>query len=232
MQVSEPDIWPLAIQGPRAQDVAALVLGEQVKDIKFFRSARLAFRGHEFVVARSGWSAQGGFEIYVDDVELGCELYDALMLAGKSFDIGPGCPNAIERIEAGLLSYGNDVTRKDTALEAGLDRYCALDAPIDAIGRDALRRQAAEGVGRRICGLKISGDGVPPIRNPWPVSSRGTNSGAVTSAAWSPRLGTNVALGMLAIDLTVPGTEVAVEMPGGTRQAVVTEVPFAGASQR
>jgi dimethylsulfoniopropionate demethylase len=232
VQVSEPDIWPLAIQGPRAQEVAALVLGEQVKDIKFFRSARIAFRGHEFVVARSGWSAQGGFEIYVDDAELGCELYDALMLAGEPFDIGPGCPNNIERIEAGLLSYGNDVTRSDTALEAGLDRYCSLDAPIDAVGLDALRRQAAEGVSRRICGLKISGDTVPPLRNPWKVSIDGTNSGVVTSAAWSPRLGTNVALGMLAIGLTVPGAEVDIETPNGTRLATVTEVPFEGASQR
>ena len=232
VKVSEPDIWPLAIQGPRAQDVAALVLGDDVRAIKFFRFARLAFRGHPFVVARSGWSAQGGFEIYVDDAELGRELYDALMVAGEPFDIGPGCPNLIERIEAGLLSYGNDVTRDDTALEAGLDRYCALDAPIDAIGLDALRRQAAAGVSRRVCGLTIAGERVPPMRDPWPVAASGAAVGSVTSAAWSPRLLTNVALGMLAIERTAPGTVVSVDTPDGPRSATVTDLPFAGASQR
>ena len=62
---------------------------------------------------------------------------------------GHGCPNLIERIEAGLLTYGSDITRDDTALEAGLDRYCALDAPMEAIGLYALRRQRDDGVGRR-----------------------------------------------------------------------------------
>ena len=110
----------------------ASVFGEAVREIKFFRFAPLAFGGHQLLVARSGWSAQGGFEIYVDDAALGGELYDALMAAGEQYDIGPGCPNLIERIEAGLLTYGTDVTRADTALEAGLERYCSLDAPIDA----------------------------------------------------------------------------------------------------
>jgi dimethylsulfoniopropionate demethylase len=228
VKISEPDIWPLAIQGPKAEDVAALVFGEQVRAIKFFRFARLPFQGHEFVVARSGWSAQGGFEIYVDDADLGCQLYDSLMAAGEPFDVGPGCPNLIERIEAGLLSYGNDVTRNDTALEAGLDRYCSLKAPIDAIGIEALRRQAAEGVSRRICGLTIDGDPTPPMRDPWPVHP----GGHLTSAAWSPRLNTNVALGMLPIENTALGTSVTVETPTGSRRATVAEVPFPGASQR
>jgi dimethylsulfoniopropionate demethylase len=228
VKVSEPNIWPLAVQGPKAQDVAELVFGEAVRAIKFFRFARLAFEGHEFIVARTGWSAQGGFEIYVDDAEVGCRLYDALMAAGAPFDVGPGCPNLIERVEAGLLSYGNDVTRADTALEAGLDRYCHLEAPIDAIGIHALRRQAATGVSRRICGLTIAGDPVPALRDPWPVHP----GGVVTSAVWSPRLETNVALGMLPIENTTIGTTVIVETPAGTRQATIAPVPFPGASQR
>ncbi len=130
--VHEPDVGPLAVQGRHAEEVVASVFGEAVREIKFFRFAPLAFGGHQLLVARSGWSAQGGFEIYVDDAALGGELYDALMAAGEQYDIGPGCPNLIERIEAGLLTYGTDVTRADTALEAGLERYCSLDAPIDA----------------------------------------------------------------------------------------------------
>jgi dimethylsulfoniopropionate demethylase len=232
VKVFEPDVWPLAIQGPRSDDVAAAVFGDEVRAIKFFRFASLTFRGHPLVVARTGWSAQGGFEIYVDNAEVGCELFDMIMDAGKPFDIGPGCPNQIERIEAGLLSYGNDMTRTDTALQAGLAKYCALDAPIDAIGLDALRREAEEGVSRQICGLMIEGDRVPSQRNPWMVSSEGDQVGFVTSSIWSPRLLTNVALAMIDAPRFAVGTSVVVSTPDGDRGARVTEVPFPGAVQR
>ncbi len=232
VKVHEPDVWPLAVQGPKADDVTAAVLGDAVRDLKFFRFAPIAYRGHEFLVARSGWSAQGGFEVYVDDAELGQALYDDLMEAGREFDIGPGCPNLIERIEAGLLTYGTDVTRAHTALEAGLDRYCSLDAPIEALGLDALRRQREAGLIRRIAGLAIDGDAVPHNRNGWDVEHDGRFVGEVTSAVWSPRLGTNVALGMLQIGSTALGSTVVVRCPDGDRTATVVEVPFPGASQR
>ncbi len=232
VHVFEPDVSPLAIQGPRSDDVAAKVFGDVVRGIKFFRFAPLMFEGHELLVARSGWSAQGGFEIYVDDWEIGGRLYDAISEAGEAFGIGAGCPNLIERIEAGLLTYGTDITRDDTALEAGLDRYCSLAAPIEAIGLDALRRQAAAGVTRRIAGVTIEGEKVPHVRTPWPVVASGEPAGAVTSAVWSPRLKTNVGIAMLPVHLTSPGTAVVVQCSDGPRHAVVAEMPFPGASQR
>jgi dimethylsulfoniopropionate demethylase len=232
VSVSEPDVWPLAIQGPLAEDVAAIVFGEAIRAIKFFRFAELEFGGHRLVVARTGWSAQGGFEIYVDDPEVGGALYDALMIAGAPHDIGPGCPNHIERIEAGLLSYGNDVTRADTALEAGLDKYCALDAPIDAIGLDALRRQREFGIRRKVCGLMIHGDRTPALRDPWPTAVGLQPAGFVTSAVWSPRLHSNVALAMVDSPHHAIGTALSVNTPDGERTATVVEVPFPGAVQR
>jgi dimethylsulfoniopropionate demethylase len=232
VSVSEPDVSPLAIQGPLAEDVAALIFGEEVRAIKFFRFAKLEFQGHPLVVARTGWSAQGGFEIYVDDAAVGGALYDAIVTAGEPHDIGPGCPNHIERIEAGLLSYGNDVTRADTALEAGLEKYCALDASIDAIGLDALRNQRATGVTRRICGLMIEGEAVPALRDPWPITTRAESAGFVTSAVWSPRLRSNVALAMVDAPHHAIGRALVVNTPDGDRTATVVEVPFPGAIQR
>ena len=233
VSVFEPDVWPLAVQGPRAEDVVAAVLGDQVRAITFFRFAVIEFRGHPLVVARTGWSAQGGFEIYVDDPTVGADLYDALTQAGEPFDIGPGCPNLIERIEAGLLSYGNDVTRHDTALEAGLDRYCSLQSSIEAIGLDALRAQAAAGVPRRIVGLQIDGSQVPANRDPWTtVDSNGRVIGDTRSAVWSPRLETNVALAMVDAEFTRVGSQLVVECPDGQRSATVVELPFPGAVQR
>lgn len=232
VRVGEPNVNPLAVQGPHSEAVMAAVFGDAVRAIKFFRFEPLEYRGHTMLVARSGWSAQGGFEVYVDDDELGCLLYDDLMAAGAVYDIGPGCPNLIERIEAGLLTYGTDITRAHTALEAGLEKYCSLDASIEAIGLDALRRQRSEGIGRRICGFAIDGDRVPHNRNGWPITVAGERVGEITSAVWSPRLQTNVGLGMTCIDHTAVGTAVVVESPDGPRVATVAEVPFPGASQR
>lgn len=232
VEVREPDVNPLAVQGPKAETVMSAVFGDAVRDIKFFGFERLGFHGRSWVVARSGWSAQGGFEIYVDDDELGGVLYDELMAAGKGFDIGPGCPNLIERIEAGLFTYGTDVTRAHTALEASLDRYLALDAPIDAIGLDALRAERAAGVAQRLVGLTIDGDRVAHNRSGWDVVHAGDVVGSVTSAVWSPRLATNVSLGMVRVDHTSIGAEVIVLTPDGERRATVAEVPFPGSSQR
>ncbi|MDA2955451.1 MAG: dimethylsulfoniopropionate demethylase, partial [Actinomycetota bacterium] len=226
VQIFEPDIWPLAVQGPKAEEVVVAVFGEAARKTKFFRFSTLEFQGHSFLVARSGWSAQGGFEIYVDDAVLGVQLYDALAQAGKQFDIGPGCPNLIERIEAGLMTYGSDITRADTPLEAAMEQYVSLDADIEAIGLDAIRAVAKRGINRRVCGLRIDGPKVPANRNPWPVKISGKQIGSVTSAVWSPRLETNVSLGQLAIDYTAIGTQVMVQTPAGEFSAEVSPVPF------
>ena len=232
VEVREPEVWPLAVQGPHADDVMAAVFGEVVRTIRFFRFESIDFHGHPLRVARSGWSAQGGFEVYVDDAEVGQRLYDELMAAGEPLGIRPGCPNLIERIEGGFTTYGTDITREHTALEAGLGSYCALDAPIEAIGLDALRRQAAEGVSRRVVGVAVHGAPLPNPRDHWDVVIDGAAVGAITSAAWSPRLGYSVAIGMLSAAATRPGTTVMVAGPAGEQSATVVEMPFPGASQR
>ena len=230
--VREPDVWPLAVQGPRAEELMVRVFGEAVRGLAYFRFAPLPYRGRPMLVARSGWSAQGGFEIYVDDADAGVALWDDLMAAGGDLEVGPGCPNLIERIEAGLLTYGTDVTREDTPLEAGMERYCSLDAPIEAIGREALRARAARGLDRRIVGLRIEGERVPHQRGPWAVTAGGRAVGRATSTTWSPRLGHNVGIGMLETASCAEGTAVVVVAPDGERAACVVPMPFPGASQR
>ena len=235
VRVSEPDVWPLAIQGKGADDIVSAVFGDAVRAVKFFRFAPFQFEGHEMLVARSGWSAQGGFEIYVNDAAVGGRVYDALVAAGERYDIRPGCPNLIERIEAGLLTYGTDVTRRHTAIEAGLEKYCALDADpatLGAIGLEALQAQARAGVSQKVTGFTIDGDALWGVRDGWPVYIGGQQVGEITSAVWSPRLDTNVGIGMVSTSVLVPGTEVLVDTPTGARRAVMCEMPFPGASQR
>lgn len=221
--VDEPDVSPLGIQGPKSDDLLARVFGDSVRDIKFFRFGWFQFEGRDLAIARSGYSKQGGFEIYVDGTDIGMPLWNALFEAGEDLNVRAGCPNLIERIEGGLLSYGNDMTDDNTPHECGLGKFCNTHTAIGCIGRDALLRVAAEGPVQQIRPISIGGDKVPGCDRPWPVYANGTKVGQVTSAAWSPDFETNVAIGMMRMTHWDAGTKVEVETTDGMRPAVVQE---------
>ena len=221
--IDEPDVSPLAIQGPKSDDLMARVFGDGVRDIRFFRYGIFDFQGRDLVIARSGYSKQGGFEIYVEGGDIGMPLWNALFEAGRDLDVHAGCPNLIERIEGGLLSYGNDMTDDNTPHECGLGRFCNTQTAIGCIGRDALLRVAKEGPVQQIRAIEIEGDPVPGCDRWWPVKSRGKTVGRVSSAAWSPDFKTNVAIGMVRMTHWDEGDEVDIELPGGTRRAIVHE---------
>jgi dimethylsulfoniopropionate demethylase len=223
--ITEPDVSPLAVQGPKAEELVARVFGPEVRDIRFFRFRELPFRGRPMPVARSGYSRQGGFEIYVNEWELGEALWDALVDAGRDLGVRAGCPNLIERIEGGLLSYGNDMTHENTPHECGLGRFCDTVEAIGCVGRDALLRVLRDGPARQIRGLRIDGGPVPPCTESWPVLAGDQPAGQVTSAAWSPDHGTNVAIAMVTRDWWQPGTALRLITPHGERGATVCPLP-------
>lgn len=227
VDVVEPDVSPLAVQGPLAEELVARVFGEAVRDIKFFRFTPLPFEGAYLNVARSGYSKQDGFEIYVSDWTLGEPLWDRLFELGEDLDVRAGCPNQIERIEGGLLSYGNDMTRQNTPHECGLGRFCDTQLAIGCVGRDALLRVASEGPIRQIRSLEIEGERVPACIDLWPIrTADGETIGRISSAVWSPDYRTNVAIGMIRMTHWAPGTRVEVETPDGIRTAVVHKGTF------
>ena len=162
--IIEPDVWPLAVQGPLADTLMQRVFGEAVMDIKFFRYAKLPYRGHEFLVARSGWSKQGGYEIYIDDVLQGQALYDELFEKGRDLDVRPGNPNQIERVESTLLSFGGDMDLRHSPIEAGLEAFMDLDKDLDTLSHAALRAELAAGAKRRLRGLLVDApNGARPL---------------------------------------------------------------------
>ena len=221
--VDEPDISPLGIQGPKADELMVRLFGDSVKNIKFFRFGWFDFQGHDLLIARSGYSKQGGYEIYVERSDIGMPLWNALMEAGKDLDVHAGCPNLIERIEGGLLSYGNDMTDDNTPHECGLGRFCDTQAAIGCIGRDALLRVAKEGPIQMISAISIDGSAVPNCDFWWPIMANGKRVGRISSSAWSPDFNTNVSIGMVRMTHWDAGTQVQVETPDGLRDAIVME---------
>ncbi len=227
VSVGEPDVSPLAVQGPKAEEVMARLFGESIRDLRFFRFAPFEFHGTRQLISRSGYSRQGGFEIYLNDASLGPALWDAIWEAGEQCYIAPGCPNLIERIEGGLLSYGNEMTRENNPLECGMAKLCRLDGGIDFLGREALQRVAHEGVQRMIRGVFFDDGPCPNCGEAWPVMAGGKKVGEVTSAAYSPRFERNVGLGMIEQGHWEPGQAVVVLSPDGKeRPGEVTALPF------
>lgn len=226
VQIFEPDVSPLAIQGPKSDELMARVFGDAVRDVKFFRYKKFELGGKEHVIARSGYSKQGGFEIYVDGWEHGMPLWNALFEAGQSLDVRAGCPNMIERVEGGLLSYGSDMTAENNPFEAGLGKFCSTDRITDCIGHAALAEVAQSGPTQQIRSISIEGDAVPLCDRHWPLRAGDQRVGRVSSAVWSPFQNTNVAIGMVAASHWDAGTELVVETQTGPRTAIVRETSW------
>ena len=226
VSVTEPDVSPLAIQGPMAEDLLAKVFGEEIRSIRFFRFKWFEFQGVQMAIARSGWSKQGGFEIYLPDSKLGNALWDAVTDHGAPFNLRAGCPNLIERIEGGLFSFGNDMTRAETPLEMGLEKYCSLDSAHNYIGKEALLRQRDAGLTRKIRGLRMDGVKVAPLSIPWDIMENDRKIGFVTSAAYSPDMSQNIAFAMLDIDFANTGQTLTIQSTVGKHNATVCDIPF------
>ncbi len=225
--IGEPDVWPLAVQGPKSEDLMVEVFGDAVRDIRFFRFEKIDFHGHPLIISRSGYSKQDGFEIYLDQPALGVKLWDTLWDAGIARNVSPGYPNLIERVEAGLLSYGNEMTRANNPLECGLGRFCQLDGSIDFIGRKALQRIAQQGLKHLIRGVVFDGDPCPQCQSPWLLSADDKIIGEITTAAWSPGLEKNIALAMVDKGFWEPGTRLTVESSDGlSRNGVISKLPM------
>jgi dimethylsulfoniopropionate demethylase len=224
VDVSEPDVSPLAIQGPLAEDLMVEVFGDAIRDIKFFRFQAFPFKGRMLNIARSGWSKQGGFEIYLDDSSLGEDLWDTIWAKGEKYNLRPGCPNLIERIEGGLLSYGNDMNREDTPLEIGLEKFINLDRETDFIGKDALIAQRNAGVKKQLMGIVMDGTEMAPVSMPEPVTVDGKKVGVLTSAVYSPDYGSNIGFAMVSSEFAHAGALVTVESAQGTRNAEICNI--------
>lgn len=227
IEIREPDVSPLQLQGPRSLDIMKRLFGEEIEKLKYFWLTETTLEDIPLVVSRTGWSSELGYEIYLRDGALGDRLWERIMSAGGAFGLQPGHTSTIRRIEGAMLSYHADMDINTNPFELGMDRLVDLGMESDFIGKSALKAIHAEGVSRLLVGLEIDG---PPLDHPntkhWPLSTVGEAVGYITSAVYSPRLEKNIALGFVAKSHSSLGNELRADTEIGERAVTVVEKPF------
>lgn len=228
VHVCEPDVSPLAVQGPKAEDVVADLFGEHIRLIKYFGCIETSLQGIPLVLCRSGWSKQGGFELFLRDGSKGDQLWQLVKAAGEAYGIGPGAPNHIERVESGLLSWGGDTTPDSNPFEANMGKYVDVDTPVNYIGKAALQQVVAQGPARQLVGLILDGNAPSawPLIERVPVVVDSQQMGTMSAVVYSPRLGRTIGLAQIDTRFAKVGTRLQVHAPNGVQSAVVSALPF------
>jgi len=227
VQIKEPDVSPLQLQGPNSGLIMQELFGDSIADLKYYWLRELELEGIPLVVSRTGWSSELGYELYLRDGSKGDQLWELIMAAGASHGLKPGHTSSIRRIEGGMLSYHADADIDTNPFELGFDRLVNLDMDAEFIGKAALRKIKQEGPMRKQVGLVLD---CAPLTGPnttfWAIQQDGATIGKVTSAVYSPRLRQNIALAMVAIDAAIMGAEVEVLTNSGAVKATMVERPF------
>ena len=227
VQVREPDVSPLQLQGPKSRDILRAAFGDAPTELKYYRFMEYDWDGVPLIISRTGWSSELGYEIFLRDGAHGDRLWDYLMEIGGPMGLHPGHTSSIRRIEAAMLSYHADMTLRNNPFELGMDRLVDLDMDADFVSKDALTRIKRDGVSQRQIGLEFDG---PPIVGSndefWSIRRDGVDVGYVTSAVYSPRLERNIALALVGAEHADIGTEAVMDMAGEQRGCQVVPKPF------
>ncbi len=228
VEIREPDVSPLQIQGPLSKPLVRKLFGDDVADQKYYWHKQTELNGIPVVVSRTGWTAELGYEVYLRDSTRGFDLWDAIVDAGEEFELRPTAPSDQRRLEAGIFNYGNDMDSANNPFEiTGLERLVELDNDNQFVSRRALGQIRADGVSRKLVGAIIDG---PPLgmwlEDYWPVKIGGHQVGRLTSAGHSPRLDVNMAYAWVPIEHAGAGTRLEILSPEGPMTATVTQLPF------
>ncbi len=225
--ITEPDVSPLQLQGPKSREIMCAVFGDWIMDLRYYWFKEFDFGDIPLVISRTGWSSELGYEIFLRDQSKGNRLWEILMEAGSPLGLKPGHTSTIRRIEGGMLSYVADINLDNNPLELDYPHLIDLDMHAEFIGKKALREIRKNGVKRKQVGLEISGPPLStPNTEPWIIENKSDAIGKVTSAVYSPRLGKNIALAIVDYKYVEIGTNLAIRTNAEKFTAIVVQKPF------
>ncbi|QZY53605.1 glycine cleavage system aminomethyltransferase GcvT [Crassaminicella profunda] len=219
------DVSEMAIQGPNAQKILQKLTDTNLSEIKFFYCKRnVAVAGANCLVSRTGYTGEDGFEIYLSH-EDAKKVWDALLAAGKEEGLKPAGLGARDtlRFEASLPLYGNELSEEITPLEAGLGFFVKLNKS-NFIGKEALVKQKAEGLKRKIVGFEMIDKGIP--RHGYDVLAEGKKIGFVTTGYAAPTVKKNIGLAMVDIEYAKLDTPIEIQVRKRIAKAKVISKKF------
>ncbi|MFD0773097.1 glycine cleavage system aminomethyltransferase GcvT [Streptomonospora algeriensis] len=221
-----PDYALIAVQGPAAADILAPLTDADLSTVKYFAGYSHEVAGHPALLARTGYTGEDGFEIFLAPGDDAPAVWSALLEAGEPHGLVPAGLSARDtlRLEAGMPLYGNELDAATTPYDANLGRVVRLDKPGDFVGREALQRVADSGPPRRLVGLVARGR--RPLRKDNTVLLDGAAVGAVTSGAPSPTLGKPVAMAYIDSGADPSVGETTVDVRGRAEAVDVVDLPF------
>jgi aminomethyltransferase len=215
----------IAIQGPLSAGILAPLTDVALAGLAYYSIAEGHVAGVPALVARTGYTGEDGFEVFVD-VSAAGTVWDAVTRAGKPSDLVPvglGARDTL-RLEAGMPLYGNELGPDTTPFEAGLGRVVHFEKEGDFVGRPALEKARAEGPRRKLVGLVVRGRGI--ARRGYEIFAGDRRSGAVTSGTLSPTLNEPIAMAYVTPTDAEPGTILAVGIREQRVPAEVVPLPF------
>ncbi len=227
VEISEPDVSPLQLQGPKSREVLRAAFGDAPTELKYYRFMEFDWDGVPLIISRTGWSSELGYEIFLRDGSAGDRLWEHLMAVGAPLGLKPGHTSSIRRIEAGMLSYHADMNLANNPYELGMGRLVDLDMEADFVSKAALTKIKDRGVSQQLVGLEIDGD--PFVGSNdffWPIMKDGVQAGTVTSAIHSPRLEKNIALALINIEHAALDTILEVDKLSEIRACNIVPIPF------
>ena len=227
VQINEPDVSPLQLQGPKSAKIMQELFGENILKLKYYWLKEENLDGIPLIISRTGWSSELGYELFLRDGSKGDLLWEKIMEAGKDYGLKPGHTSSIRRIEGAMLSYHADADINTNPYEVGLERLINLDTDINYIGKAALKEIKKNGIKRKQVGLILDCN---PLKGPnttfWEITKGDKVLGKVTSAVYSPRLKKNIALAMVSIEESKIGNKVIVNNILNKIDATIVEKPF------
>ena len=227
VDIHEPDVSPLQVQGPNSKELMVKVFGEWVNDLGFYRFKEINHKGIPLVIARMGYSRELCYELFLRDKSKGNELWEVLWQAGQDLNISAGTPNIILRLEGGILSYLGDMDRTNNPYEVGLDWMVDLDQEDDFIGKEALGEINRKGPAKKLIGAEIEGDPITVFNEEqWPVLIDGKTVGSMNALVYSPRLDKNICYTILDIQHAKSGQEITISSPEKDLIATTVDLPW------
>ena len=227
VSIHEPDASPLQISGPKSGKLIQKLFKGEHDDLGYYKAKITTLDDIPMVIARTGWSGELSYELYLQDRTLGNKLFELVYKAAEEFNGRVIAPNNIRTIEGGILSYGGDFGREHNPYTIGLGRLVDVDQKIDFIGKEALKKIKETGLTEKLVGLELDGEPITKApENFWQVNCNNNKVGRVSRAFFSPRLKKNIALAIVDIEFANEGSELIVESPYGDLQSIVVSLPW------